>query len=138
MPSIVFSGEAQRMKIMIKLLAALFAITLFGFMSLQFNDPDAGVWIATYGLCALVPAVLVVNKFWWPLFWLAIAACLVQLVIAAPGAYLYFLHRAEEPLMQAMNPAKPYIEEAREFLGVVIALVIDLLALGMSRVLRVQ
>lgn len=124
------------MRITIKLIAALFALTLLGFASLQFNDPDPLVWIATYGLCALVPAVLVANKFWWPLFWLAIAACVVQLVIAAPGAYQYFLHRTEEPLMQAMNPAKPYIEEAREFLGVVIALVIDLLSLGMAKILR--
>jgi hypothetical protein len=28
---------------------------------------------------------------------------------------------AEEPLMQSMNPQKPYIEECREFLGVLIA-----------------
>ena len=124
------------MNILIKIIAALFALTLLGFTGLQFNDPDAAVWIATYGVCALVPAVLVANKFWWPLFWLAIAACAVQLIIAAPGAYQYFLHRAEEPLMQAMNPDKPYIEEAREFLGVLIALTIDLLSLGMAKVLR--
>lgn len=102
----------------------IFALTLFGFASLQLNDPDPIIWSSFYIICALVPSFLLFNKFYRALFWLAIAICTIQLFIAAPGAYEYYLHRTEEPLMQSMNVQKPFIEECREFLGSLIALVL--------------
>lgn len=105
-----------------KALYILFGITLLAFAGLQFNDPDPLIWISFYVICALVPLFLVANKFYYPVFWFAVIICCIEIVQSAPGAYQYFLHRTEEPLMQSMNPAKPYIEECREFLGVLIAL----------------
>lgn len=105
-----------------KALYFLFGITLLGFAGLQFNDPDPIIWIGFYVLCALIPSLLLFNIFNRPLFLLAIVWCGVELFISAPGAYQYYLHISEEPLMQGMNPQKPYIEECREFLGVLIAL----------------
>jgi hypothetical protein len=58
-----------------------------------------------------------------PVFWIAIIVCGLELALYAGGAYNYYLHRTDEPLMQSMNPDKPYIEEAREFLGALIATV---------------
>jgi hypothetical protein len=104
-----------------KAIYCLFAITLFGFASLQFNDPDPEVWVSFYAICALVPSLLIFNKFYRPIFWLAILVCTLEIINSAPGAYQYYLHMAEEPLMQGMNPQKPYIEECREFLGTLIA-----------------
>ena len=40
----------------------------------------------------------------------------------------------EEPLMQSMNPNKPYIEEAREFLGALIALAIVALSQWLAHI----
>ena len=105
-----------------KALYFIFGITLLGFAGLQFNDPDPIIWIGFYVLCALIPSLLLFNLFNRPLFLLTIAWCGVELFISAPGAYQYYLHMTEEPLMQGMNPEKPYIEECREFLGVLIAL----------------
>lgn len=107
-----------------KSIAALFALTLFGFAALQINDPDPVIWVSFYCLCAAVPLLLIANKFIRPLFWLTLALCVIELFLSAPGAYNYYLHMDQEPLMQSMNPEKPYIEEAREFLGVLIALVL--------------
>lgn len=121
-----------------QLVAALFSLTLFAFSSLQFNDPDPEVWVTFYVLCALVPGLVVFKKFSWILLGLAVAACLAQLVISGPGAYMYYLHRMEEPLMQAMNPQKPYIEEAREFLGALIALSMDLLSIWLARSVKAK
>lgn len=104
-------------------IAALFGITLLCFALLQINDPDPLIWVSFYCLCATVPLLLLVDKFLRVLFGLALLLCIIELVLSAPGAYNYFLHMDQEPLMQSMNPAKPYIEEAREFLGVAIALV---------------
>lgn len=112
----------------------IFGITLFGFASLQFNDPDPIIWVSFYVICALVPSLLIFNKFYRSLFWLAVVICSIQLIISAPGAYQYYLHMAEEPLMQGMNPQKPYIEECREFLGTLIALGLVIISVLMARV----
>jgi hypothetical protein len=105
-----------------KTLCFVFSLALLAFASLQLNDPDPIIWVSFYTICALVPGLLIFNIFHRPLFWLALCACTIQLIISAPGAYQYYLHMAEEPLMQGMNFAKPYIEECREFLGALIAL----------------
>lgn len=107
-----------------KSIAALFALTLLGFAALQFNDPDPIIWVSFYCLCAATPLLALANKFIPPLFWLTLALCVIELLLSAPGAYNYYLHMDQEPLMQSMNPDKPYIEEAREFLGVLIASVL--------------
>ncbi|RYY76732.1 MAG: hypothetical protein EOO52_04305 [Gammaproteobacteria bacterium] len=105
-----------------KILQFLFGATLFAFASLQFNDPDPIIWVSFYTLCAMVPTLLLFNRFYRPLFWFAILGCTIELIISAPGAHQYFLHRTQEPLMQGMNADKPYIEECREFLGALIAM----------------
>lgn len=105
-----------------KILHFLFSFTLLGFAGLQFNDPDPIVWVSFYSVCALVPGLLLFNKFYRALFWFAIGICSVEIIFSAPGAYKYFLNMANEPLMQSMNAEKPYIEECREFLGALIAM----------------
>ncbi|GGY78349.1 hypothetical protein GCM10011613_23730 [Cellvibrio zantedeschiae] len=105
-----------------KAIYVIFGITLLGFAGLQFNDPDPLIWVSFYVICALVPLLLVANKFYKPLFWFSVAICMLEIINSAPGAYQYYLHMTEEPLMQGMNPQKPYIEECREFLGALIAL----------------
>ena len=116
-----------------KALYFIFGITLLGFAGLQFNDPDPLIWIGFYVLCALIPSLLLFNIFNRPVFLLAIIWCGVELFISAPGAYQYYLHMTEEPLMQGMNPEKPYIEECREFLGVLIALGVVIVSALLAR-----
>lgn len=116
-----------------KALYFMFGITLLGFAGLQFNDPDPIVWIGFYTLCALIPSLLLFNIFNRPLFSLAVVWCCVELFISAPGAYQYYQYMAEEPLMQGMNPQKPYIEECREFLGVLIAFAFVVMSAALAR-----
>ena len=121
------------MTYLIKTLYFIFGITLLSFAGLQFNDPDPIIWISFYVLCAFIPSLLFLNIFNRPLFILAIIWCGVELFISAPGAYQYYLHMAEEPLMQGMNPQKPYIEECREFLGALIALALVLISAVLAK-----
>ncbi|MET0355727.1 MAG: transmembrane 220 family protein, partial [Cellvibrio sp.] len=116
-----------------KILHFLFSFTLFSFAGLQFNDPDPILWVSFYIICALVPGLLLFNKFYRPLFWAALAICSTEIIISAPGAYQYFLNMAHEPLMQSMNAEKPYIEECREFLGALIALGLVILSALLGR-----
>ena len=117
----------------IKIVNFLFSVTLLAFASLQFNDPDPLVWVSFYILCAAVPTLLLFNRFYRPLFLLAVVACMIELVISAPGAYQYFQNMTNEPLMQGMNAEKPYIEECREFLGALIALGLVILSTLLTR-----
>ena len=97
-------------------------LLLLAFSALQLNDPDPILWIAFYLLCAAVPFLALINKPLKIVAVVALIACAIEMARTGRGAYNYYLHMAEEPLMQSMNPNKPYIEEAREFLGALIAL----------------
>jgi hypothetical protein len=111
----------------------LFAICLLAFAALQVNDPDPATWILFYLICAAVPIQALANRPIKAVFWIAVAVCAMTLGIYAEGAYNYYLHRNTEPLMQSMNPEKPYIEEAREFLGALIALVLVVISHLLAR-----
>ena len=112
------------MKYAINTIQFLFALCMLAFAALQINDPDPASWILFYLICAAVPALALFNRPIKAVFWIALAVCGITLGLYAEGAYNYYLHRNTEPLMQSMNPNKPYIEEAREFLGSFIALVL--------------
>ncbi|QEY15890.1 hypothetical protein D0C16_07835 [Cellvibrio sp. KY-GH-1] len=107
-----------------KTIHLLFALTLVAFAYLQLNDPDPVVWTLFYLICAVVPLLELINKRNRYVFWIAVGLCILDMGIYTHGAYTYYLHSNEEALMQSMSPAKPYIEEAREFLGSLIALVL--------------
>jgi hypothetical protein len=108
-------------------------LLLLAFATLQWNDPDPVLWIIFYALCAAVPLLALLNKPLKIVCSLALIACLIEMTRTAEGAYNYYLHMTEEPLMQSMNPNKPYIEEAREFLGALIALALVVLSLWLAR-----
>lgn len=99
-------------------------LLLIAFSALQWNDPDPILWVAFYLLCAAVPFLALINKPLKIVMVAALIACAIEMARTAGGAYNYYLHMTEEPLMQSMNPNKPYIEEAREFLGALIAAVL--------------
>ena len=111
----------------------LFALCLLAFAALQMNDPDPASWILFYLICAAVPLLALMNRPMKSVFWIALVICGITLGLYAEGAYNYYLHRNTEPLMQSMNPQKPYIEEAREFLGALIALVMIVISHLLSR-----
>lgn len=113
--------------ITIRSFAFLLFLLLLTSAFLQLNDPDPILWTTYYVICAIVPLLLVIKRFNAVVFWVGVVASLVIMGIYAPGTLEYLRHAAQEPLMQSMNPAKPYIEEARECIGGFITLCILLL-----------
>ncbi|HTF84533.1 MAG TPA: transmembrane 220 family protein [Cellvibrio sp.] len=113
--------------ITIRIFAFLLFLLLLTSAFLQLNDPDPILWTTYYVICAIVPLLLVMKRFNAVVFWVGVVASLVIMGIYAPGTLEYLRHAAQEPLMQSMNPAKPYIEEARECIGGFITLCILLL-----------
>jgi general stress protein CsbA len=110
-----------------KIFNIIFCILFVLFAALQYNDPDPYLWIPIYlysaGLCFLA-----VRKEYHP------KACLIGIGIYLIYAlYLFFDrtgvlnwagdHHAEN-IAQSMHAEKPWIEETREFFGLVILIVV--------------
>ncbi len=101
----------------------LFAILILAYMVVvQFNDPDPLFWISFYGACALVPVLSFFKINNKPLFYACLIFGAIALYISYGGALEYTNHYKDESLLQSMSADKPYLEETREFFGVVIAL----------------
>jgi hypothetical protein len=99
------------------LLAFLLLVVAAG---LQLNDPDPVYWGGFYFLCALVPLLAIFRIHSWILYFLCVTYFLAVIIPTIDGFFEEL--RLAEPLMQQMSVDKPYVEEAREFLGALIAL----------------
>lgn len=110
----------------------IFFIILFVLSAaLQYNDPDPYIWIPIYLLGAVLCYLAIKRRFPRTLYLIAIIGYLVY------AAYFFFEENGvlswmnehdSENLVQSMKATKPWIEETREFLGLmilVVALVIN-------------
>lgn len=96
---------------------ALFVV----FAALQVNDPDPWGWVAIYLLAASPWAMLLSGR---QQRWFDMTTLLVLVFgmgIYWPGALTLPSQGAAADLFASMTPERPYIEEAREFLGLGIA-----------------
>lgn len=97
---------------------------------LQYNDPDPYLWIPIY-MYGAVLCWLFFRKKYFPKAYLA--GCIIFLAIAV---YLFFvkdgvldwitIHQAED-ITATMKANKPWIEDTREFFGLMILFVVLLL-----------
>lgn len=111
---------------MLKFLHVFLVALLVYIAWLQLNDPDPLFWVTLYLLAATAPLLALINR---PLrihrYLLGIASgfCLAGFAMVLSGASVYLQH-LEDSLIQDMSAEKPYIEETRELLGALIALLI--------------
>ncbi len=108
------------MKIFLMIYHLLAFLLLVVAAVLQLNDPDPLYWGGFYALCALIPLLAVFRIHSRVLYALCAIYGLAVIIPTLDGFWNYV--RQAEPLLQQMSADKPYIEEAREFLGALIAL----------------
>jgi hypothetical protein len=117
-----------------KVINFLLAVMFLVFAYLQLNDPDPIVWIPIYGVMAVV-CVLAMFRY-YP------RAILFSLVIFYTLYSFFYIPGVEEWLAQDdksqlfSNVAKmehPFIEESREFLGLMINVAVLVVYLIISR-----
>ena len=105
-------------KILLAVLALLFGL----FAYFQYNDPDSLGWILYYlylaGLCGFAAA----GRYSYSAMLMAFGATFFGLVLFAPGLWDNFSNPEGFALWESMSNDKPFIEESREFGGLVIAL----------------
>lgn len=102
-----------------------FTVIFFIFAALQYNDPDPYVWIPIYGsMTALCVSAIfrTVNK------WIYLFLALIFLIYAAslfPSMMVWLRSDDRSQLLDELAKMQNlYIEETREFLGLVICLVV--------------
>ncbi|WP_114780605.1 transmembrane 220 family protein [Botryobacter ruber] len=115
-----------------KALNIFFVILFVAAAALQYNDPDPLTWIVLYLYGAVLCFMALRGKYLPVLYWAGLGVYLIY------GLYLFFDehgviswvrdHQAEN-IVQSMKATKPWIEETREFFGLlllVIALVVNM------------
>ena len=108
-----------------KILNALLAIMFMGFAFVQVNDPDPIKWILIYGAMAAA-SVMAIFEFYIPkLLWFLAAGYLIYAVILFPGVMDWY-NSADRALLfdDLAKMQHQYIEEAREFFGLMICLTV--------------
>ena len=109
------------MRIVNFILAVMFL--LFAFV--QINDPDPVIWILIYGAMAVL-CIMAIFEFYPTKFTIGLLVLYVLYSIVYIPGVLEWL-RQENKAMLFDDVAKmqyPYVEEAREFLGLVICIIV--------------
>lgn len=102
----------------------LFFCLLFIFSAaLQYNDPDPYVWIPIYMYGALLCWLAFRNKFYPKLYLpgiFAFTAYAAYFFFAEDGVLDWITKHNAENIAATMKAEKPWIEETREFFGLLI------------------
>ena len=108
------------MKLMDYGLAAMLAVIA----GLQFNDPDPVYWVAVYGLAALVPLAQAFNGRAPFLAALTIGMIISGMIYASSGFFAFVAAGDYAAITGPMGRGARHVEPAREFLGLLIALLV--------------
>ena len=110
-----------------KIFNLLFCLLFIFSAALQYNDPDPYLWIPVYMYGAVLCWLAFRNNYFPKAYLIGIAVYLIY------AAYLFFvkdgvldwitIHNAED-IAATMKAEKPWIEETREFFGLIILLVV--------------
>jgi hypothetical protein len=90
---------------------------------IQFNDPDPLYWVVVYGWTAGLPIAAFLEWRWPAGYWVAVGLGLAGLLHAGPGFLDYLASGEYGSVGESMEAAPPYVESAREFLGLLMAAV---------------
>lgn len=113
-----------------KLFNILFIILFFISAGLQYNDPDPYLWVPIYLYAALVCFLAIKGRYYPAMYYIGLVGYLgyaFYKVFDSNGVIEWVSMHDEESLVQTMKATKPWIEEAREFFGLLICWVVLLI-----------
>ncbi|HEX5555721.1 MAG TPA: transmembrane 220 family protein [Chitinophagaceae bacterium] len=108
---------------MMIVLNIIFCIAFLWFTYLNFNDPDAWVWVSIYLFAALSCGAAVFG-FHFPVAYLVAVglylAYALVLFFIRDGVWDWFTKYRMQNIAATMQATKPWIEKTREFFGLLI------------------
>lgn len=106
-----------------KVLNVVFCVLFIISAGLQYNDPDPFVWITIYLLSAILCLLAFRNRYYPKIYLWTIAVYSVYalyLLFDKTGVLTWALEHNAENIAQSMKASSPWIEETREFFGLLI------------------
>lgn len=114
----------------LKLFNIFFCIVFILFAAVQYNDPDPYIWMPIYLYAALLCWLAVRNKYFPRAYLLGIAvyaAYAIYKFFDQNGVWDWITKHHEANIASTMKAEQPWIEETREFFGLVILIVVLLI-----------
>lgn len=117
-----------------KIVNLCLAVMFMAFAFVQINDPDPVLWIVIYGAMASACIMAAYNYYIKPFLWVLLGAFLVYAWFLLPGMKEWLAQPDRSILFDDLAKMQhPYIEESREFLGLLICIFVLALHLVRSR-----
>lgn len=108
-----------------KIVKIFFAVLFLLFVIVQFNDPDPLLWIIVYGSMAVVSLMSIYHRYPTRIMVIMASGFLVMTILYFDGFQTWFNSEDRSLLFDDLAKMQyPYIEEAREFLGLLICLAV--------------
>jgi hypothetical protein len=111
----------------VKLFNIIFIFLFVLFAALQYNDPDPYLWIPIYLFGAFVcykAYRMEYNKILYITGFVAYGAYGIYLLLDKTGVINWATQHHGENIANTMKATKPWIEETREFFGLLILIVV--------------
>lgn len=102
-------------------LHAVVGLAFLGMAWIQLNDPDPAYWVVVYVLVAAIPLARIFGHRLPTVLILASGMVLSGMLIAGPGSLDYLASGDYISIKGKMLDEKPYVESAREFIGLLAA-----------------
>jgi hypothetical protein len=120
-----------------KIVNLVLAVMFLAFAFVQINDPDPLLWIGIYGIMA-VTCIMAAFKYYQPVaMYVLLVLFVVYGYILWPGMKEWLAQRDRSVLFDDIAKMQHlYIEEAREFLGLVICDVVLIVQIVRARLFR--
>lgn len=114
----------------------LFGLVFFSFAILQYNDVDPYLWIPIYASAAAICILNSRGKYNFKLHLAMATFCVVYalfLFVNTDGVFSWINEHETENLVQSMKATKPWIEQTREFGGLMIILLVSIVNITLQK-----
>jgi len=104
-------------------LNAFFCLAFAAFAYVNLNDKDSWLWVSIYMVASICCGLAAFGKFFPIVYLVAIAFYLIyaiRLFFIKDGVKDWIIKYRTPSLVESMQATKPYIEQAREFFGLLI------------------
>lgn len=98
----------------------LLSLVFLSFIIVQYNDPDPWSWGLIYALVTANCVLMALGKRVPWFSWLSLGILVILTTIWLPG-FIQWIRLGMPSLVETMKADKVYIEEGREFLGLLLA-----------------
>lgn len=117
-----------------KITKILFAVLFLLFSIVQINDPDPLLWIVVYGSMMVISILAIYHRYPTGIMIIMAAGFLIMSVLYFDG-FSTWLGSDDRALLfdDLAKMQYPYIEEAREFLGLLICIAVLIFYFALSK-----